>query len=443
MSLPFSIYLRVDPARGNDNNNDGSDRFPLQTLQEAFRRCELGWRTTCKISLAPGTYDLGKNPTITIPTGAGVGAEPMLIVGDLEDSGLGSRVIGASSLRGGGVDFGTVMDSAGGLVTDAWRGWVVEFVSGNPSLVGKQYMIASNTASAFTVVDSLDEIPVAGDKFVIKRPASSVVWSGNFELSGTVLGLANMRFDGPGGAVYTSITQLEILINNIWFTGIGSNAFRVGPLASLKMIASTAGLFSDFRVSSRAGAFFQSATRGAVLGLLTPSSVSLSRSVWHDVATAAVQPAYFQCLGGAAFGASHFRFHNNSLVSLVRFRFSMVLPAPTQFGLGGATVLLGSNAVGYFEDIDVSGCIADPIAGYDGATLDLLRVSGSGNVGVGAVGVRMRRGTVGRNLLGNTITATLGDTQVGTLPTVTSWALLSSLTTDQSASPSEFCQIGP
>ena len=122
MSLPFNINLRVDPSRGDDENNDGSPASPLRSLNEAFRRCELGWRTSCRISLAPGTYDLGANPTINVPNGAGIGAEPMLISGDMEDSGLDVRVAGAGSTRGSRVNFGTVVDSSGGLTVDRWRG---------------------------------------------------------------------------------------------------------------------------------------------------------------------------------------------------------------------------------------------------------------------------------------------------------------------------------
>src|SRR5262249_6728842 len=120
MSLPFSISLRVDPARGNDNDNDGSMAFPLETLNEAFRRCEIGWRTRCWISLAPGRYDLGPDPTINVPSGAGVGSEPMLLIGDMEESPISGRLVGPGSTRGRGVDFGTVVDSAAGLTVDAW-----------------------------------------------------------------------------------------------------------------------------------------------------------------------------------------------------------------------------------------------------------------------------------------------------------------------------------
>lgn len=442
MSLQFNINLRVDPIRGDDNNNDGSLTLPLKTLNEAFRRCESGWRMTCRISLAPGTYDLGTNPTINVPSGAGIGAEPLLIMGEMEESILGSRVVGPGSTRGSGANFGTVADSGRGLTVDAWRGYTIEFTSGSSALAGRRYLIASNTTSTFTVVDSMAAVPAAGDVFVVKRPAASIVWTGNLEISGTLLGLANLRFDGPGGAVYTSITQLDTLISNVWFTGIGSGALRIGPGASLKMIGSTPGLFSTFQALG-GGGYFQSANPGAAVALQSPAIVSISRSVWSGVAVKALQNSFFQCLGGVAFGAAHHRAQNNSILALARFRFSGVSAAPVEYGVGGATVLAVSNAVAYLEDVDMSGCAADPIAGYDGAVIDLLNVSGTGNVGAGSVGVRLRRGTIARNLLGNSVTAMLGDVKVGTLPAVSSWAAVASQTTDQAASPSEFCQIGP
>ena len=106
-------------------------------------------------------------------------------------------------------------------------------------------------------------------------------------------------------------------------------------------------------------------------------------------------------------------------------------------------MLVMSNGVAYFEDVDLSGCSADVIAGYDGAVLDLLRVSGTGNTGAESVGVRLRRGSIARNRLGNNVSASLGDIRVGTLSTISNWAAAASLTTDQSVIPSEFCQIGP
>ena len=55
MSLPLSINLRADQALGKDN--DGAMAFAIKALNEAFRRCEIGWRTKCRISLAPGLDD--------------------------------------------------------------------------------------------------------------------------------------------------------------------------------------------------------------------------------------------------------------------------------------------------------------------------------------------------------------------------------------------------
>src|SRR5690242_1294475 len=79
---------------------------------------------------------------------------------------------------------------------------------------------------------------------------------------------------------------------------------------------------------------------------------------------------------------------------------------------GGATVLAVSNSVAYLESVDLSGCEADPIAGYDGAVIDLKNVSGAGNSAAGSACVRLRRGTIARNNSGNSVTAALGDVQV-------------------------------
>jgi hypothetical protein len=103
----------------------------------------------------------------------------------------------------------------------------------------------------------MDGVPAAGDKFVVKRPAASLVWTGNLEMSGIILGLSDIRLDGPGGATYSRIAQLQLYIKDVWFTGIGTSAFTIGTGGALRTIRSTPGLFAGFDVSgSRAGAYF-------------------------------------------------------------------------------------------------------------------------------------------------------------------------------------------
>lgn len=443
MALPTSIELRIDPSAGDDDNRGGF-HSPIRTLKEALRRCERGWRTVCRISLGPGSHALGDNPNITVPAGVGVRAEPLLLVGDTEDSGLGNReAVGGTT--GGGSTFPTVVDAVGGLVVDAYRGFVVRFVAGNPVLVDDtRHMIASNTADTLTLVGALPAVPAPGDRFVIERPASSITWTGDAVLSGTVLGLADVRLDGPGGDVYFQLVQLGLYINNVWFTGMGTGpGLTVGPSAAIKMFASAPRLFSDVATTRHPGAYFNAGDRGRI-GVLAGGTLSVGRSVWNNVATGAAQPgAFIQCLRGAAFGRSHFRVQNGALVSLRWFRFADVSSAPPEFGVGHATVLVASNSVAYLEEVDLSNCARDPVAAYDGSVLTLRRVSGTGNVGPGAVGVRLRRGSTGRNHGENRLTATLGDVQIGANPAVSTWATVRSLTTDQVAVPSEFCQIGP
>ncbi len=439
MSLPFGFDLRVDPARGDDIRNDGTAAAPLKTIHEAFKRCEAGWRHASRISLAPGKYDLGKNPVVRVPGGAGIGAEPLLLRGDLEDSSLGDRAVGAGSSAGAGAEFGSVIDAAGGLIPDAWRGYLLEFQSGAPTLAGQQYIIASNTASAFTIAGAMPVAPAAGDKFVVKGPAASIVWTGNLEIAGALLGLLNLRFHGPGG-VNTHLAEIAAYTGFVWLEGTG---LRVGPGASLKTIRSTPSLFSGVGdhvfATSHAGIWFH----GAGIWQDGSATVDLRGSILSDASVVLLEGGFYQNLDGAAFGASSLRAQNSSTIALARFRLAGVSAADFAYGVGGASILAVSNSEIYLEDVDLSGCAADPIAGYDGSVIGLHRVSGTGNTGAGSVGVRLRRGTVARNNGGNTLTAAAGDIQIGALPAASTWATAASLTTDQSVTPCEFCLIGP
>jgi hypothetical protein len=70
---------------------------------------------------------------------------------------------------------------------------------------------------------------------------------------------------------------------------------------------------------------------------------------------------------------------------------------------------------------------------------DLSRANVTGANSLGRTSAK--RASAGRTSA--SVTAELGMFQVGALPSRSNWAAVGSLTTDQSASPSEFCLIGP
>jgi hypothetical protein len=236
--LPANYLLYVTPATGNDANAGTSSGTALATLQEGLRRLAARPAGSIGALILTGALNLGSNPSIQIPSGGAFNGVPVVLDGGdptvaLDQGAYTTLVAGVAATGGGtGMVFNTNTPTWGTITTaaapaaNAWRGRRVRFTAGNAALVGKTFMVASNTGGGtVTLTSTLPAAPGAGDFFDVEEQANSVTWSGTLTIeggSGSLVMFRGLALLPAAGASVRSTGPIAVAWSGMRVAGLGA-----------------------------------------------------------------------------------------------------------------------------------------------------------------------------------------------------------------------------
>lgn len=174
-----NIIIFANTVTGNDAN-PGTAALPVQTFDGIIALLPVGNKKQCHAFVIGPT--LLSNPArldapFFPPHPTGELAEPFILIGAFNDSGLGERTSTAFSViaGAGGV---LVTDNTIATGLDTFQGYRLRATSGGAT--GRYAAVATNTAGgAFTILVPTFPGFVAGDRFVIEKPATAIVSPAN------------------------------------------------------------------------------------------------------------------------------------------------------------------------------------------------------------------------------------------------------------------------
>lgn len=433
----LDIYI----ATTGSDSAPGTSASPLLTVDEAARRVGAsGYTGYCHYNIGAGTFTFASNPTLSLPTPEGSSSEPPVIIGTAADSGLGTRTTSAAS-GGAGSTFGTTTDSVGGLTVNAWKGYILRYTSGTQ--INKEYVIASNTATVFTLCGS-QTAPANGTTFVVLSPATIFrSTNGLFGITGsaeTVIGARFVQFDSQSLASSgTSVRQATLYHSACWFVNFAS--IRVDFDSSLFTMFSAQTtqariLWPSLNILQTVGSYFVSAVANALMFTGRGSNVDLQNSLLNGVASSAATGT-FQGTNTAFQGVSPVRATQGANLQLGSARFETVTAVAGDYAT--AAVVLDQGSTGQLQNVDVSNCTGIALSIACGNTVKVQGLAGSGNAGVP---VSVLRGSALIKSTANSVTGAVAgqDVQIGGNAATTAWAAVNAgLVTDQAAAASQFC----
>jgi len=425
---PFSVLVNpvfyVDPVSGNDSNA-GTISAPFATVDHAIQELAPGWFGVAKIIPRAGTSTLGTSTVWPTPLGgSNATAGALLIDGiDSTDSGLGARTSagGTTGSISAAPTFGTVVDSVGGLVVNAYRGQFIRFTSG-ATLNGRSFQVAANTANTFTVCGTLPVAPTT-ETFVVERPAAVFSWSGVQSMQAMgVVGFQNIQFTGPGGSNTLRISGGIWGLQRCRFASVGTGGIALRNNAQLTDLAALASYLGGLSIAQQCGSFFNGTPISMNLSLasgMSPAGATFTRNLFVDSNFQVFGPQNVQFTSSYFTGNSYLRFAYRSALLLAGNIHDTVTPAPAApsviVGAFGAAVVAAKGATLAISNSNISntpasGTNGDAIFVEDGSNADVSTVAGSGNAGLGC---RVARASVLRCNTANTVTGSGGDYKLG------------------------------
>lgn len=428
----------VDPVTGNDSN-DGSIGAPFLTIDRANSVLNPGWKGFATINLRGGTSTIEARTVWPSPIGASdASAGGLLINGmDSTDSGLGARTA-AGGTAGALAVFGTLIDSVGGFVVNAFRGQFIRFTSG-ATLNGRSFLIVSNDATTFTIAGVFPVAPTV-ETFVVETPAGVLSWAGTevMQAEGAV-GFQNVAFAGPGGANALRFSRGNFGFQRCAFATTGTGGIQVRNGAVLQDLNAITTLFGSLTITQQCGCFFNgtpiSPNISSTAGGMYAGGINFNRSLLLNSNVEALTSIAVQFLSTFFTGNSYLRVAYGCQLLLGQCRFDAVTPAPA-FGsaiLGalGAALVISKRAGAALFNVDISNTPAttapgDAVLCEDSSIVTFSAVVGVGNAGLG---LRVARLSEVRIVGANTVTGAAGDVQIGANPVVL-WAALAAINTD-------------
>jgi len=417
-SIPTDPVYYVDPVNGNDSNA-GTITAPLLTINRSLQLLSLGYYGTATINLRAGTHTIGNKTVFPRPaasTSATAGGILINGVDNTQDA-IGNRTASGGT-TGSQATFGTVVDSAGGLVANAHRGKFLRFTSG-ATLNGRAFLIEGNSATTFTVEGSIAAAPTT-ETFVVETPAAIISWPGTQVLQGQggTAGLQNVILNGPGGANLLQLYNLTLGLQKIQLTNLGSFGITVGEHSSLVNLTALTNQLGTLSVAQQCGSYYNF---NATISLLSTSRMSVTRSLFQDVRTDMQQLGLFQALDSTFRGNSWIRVNFGGLLAMDRFHFDTVTPAPSGnafFGSFGAAIVVSKGSKASILHGDISNTPATNGAGdavliEDGSTAQFASVTGTGNAGIGVRLVRAANTVNDQSGTGVSVTGAGGSLKVG------------------------------
>lgn len=414
-----NLDLYVNQSTGNDNN-PGTLALPLATIPAAVLRANaVGWTGYCHINISADTYVLAATSSIVADVPMAVNGEPMVLVGTMIDSGIGQRVVSAST-AGSGVTFATVTDSVGGLTVNAFAGMFLRYTSGTQA--GKRYVIKSNSASVFTLCGT-QSVPANNDTFVVEKPGTVIRTANNvLNVSFCQIGAQAINFDGQGSAsANLNLRAAQLHHSSCWFSGYQNvSANYQGALFTIFATTVSRAMFPSLGLLQTVGSFFNAALANAQANTLRQSAMDFQQCLFSGVNVLAPAGGYFQIVNCAFEGASAVAMSVGAKLQMALCRFEGVTAIAGDYATAAVVIDEGSSAL--IQTIDISNCTALAIAVTGGSTCNGSGITGSGNVGASAVTVLKNSRFI--KSTGNTVTATTpgNDVQVGTNAATSAWA---------------------
>jgi len=437
--LPDGVDMFIS-ATGSDTAN-GTSAAPLLTLDEAARRIGAsGYTNYCHYQHAAGTYVLASNAVVSLPCGTGDTSEPPVILGTAVDSGLGSRTTSGAT-NGSGSTFATVTDSAGGLVVNAWKGYILRYTSG--AQINKEFVIASNTANVFTLCGSQTS-PVNGTTFVVLAPGT-IYRSGNgvigFTNAGSeIIGARFVQFDSQSIASSgVSMRGAQLYPSACWFTNQASIQVNYdGGLFPMFSAQSTQirVVFPSLSILQTVGSYFVSAVGSASMFNARGANIDVQNSLINGLAIS-VTTGTFQAVNTGFQGTASVRAQQGANIQLGSCRFETVTAVAGDYAT--AAIVLDAGASGSVQNVDVSNCTGIALSISCGLSVKVQGLAGSLNAGVP---VSILRGSALVKSSANSVTGAVAgnDVQIGGNAATTAWAAVNAgVVTDQAAAASQFC----
>lgn len=436
--IPTGLQVYVNATTGIDTN-PGTSSAPLRTLQAALDLVsQVQWRGAATIFLQAGTYPLAG--LLNVP--GSISGEPILLQGAMADSGLGTRTATVGGTVGSGAVFGTIVDQAGGLTVDAWRGYVLRITSGAES--GREFLIDSNTADTFTIVGTASGGPYTSGTFVVEKPSVLIEsTTGTLDIrshTGRIVTARHIQFTGANALSSTfRLRGVQLMHSACWFESFGVVlAEYFGAMGTIP--AAGAGYITDPGIKQVIGSFFNTNVASAALRANRDGVYDMTRSLINGYQGDLNTTSGTQFVNSSVrrFGV---RCNNGSVVAFSGTRIQGVAAIAGSRATGAILVDGGSTVS--LANVDVSnttGANANALAVVqDARVTSMTGVSGSSNPGYG---IELRTQSVCSLTSGNAVAGTLGQVKIGTL--VTTWAVVqvaNATTSDAGTAVPEGCFV--
>lgn len=414
----------VDPVAGNDGN-DGSIGAPFLTVNRGLRRLSPGWYGAATLNLRSGTHTIGARTVVPRPLGGSSTSEGGLLLNGSDNTDILGARTSAGGTTGSQQTFGTVIDSVGGLTVNAHRGQFLRFTSGG-TLNGRSFVITDNTATTFTVAGTITVAPTT-ETFVVENPAAIITWAGTQCLQGhgSILGLQNLDWNGPGGANFLELFDVTIGMQRVKWRNFGSSGIVGREKVVVNALQTMVRVFGALAITQSCQLVCE------VSGTITipyGGKFRVFKGLIQNTRVELIQSNYLEYLDVKLLGTASIRCANKSFMSIDRARFDTVTPVPASSsfqGAAGAAIVVSKGSAASLLHLDISSTPATTAPG-DGVLIEdtsmatLSDATGTGNAGLGC---RVERSSQVRNAATNTLTGASGEVKIGNNLTTT-WALL-------------------
>lgn len=425
-SLPDNPTIYMDPA-GSDTNHGLTSDLPIKTLAALAKKIR-GAVGIVTVRLAAGSFALPSGQVLNLPD---VAQGYVYLRGTATASGLGTRTA-SSGTSGSGVTFGTVTDTTGGLTTNAWKGWILRFVTG--ANAGAMRFVRSNTATVFSIVGVFASAISNGDTFVIEKPGTTITCTNHTHWNSQKMVIDYVDFQ-PTSTKAIAFSG-EVTLNEVWLSSGGTlggirchtGILNLGasPDAQADNLASN--IYSGLAVTASARL---ASINGGVINALKSAFLGTNGNV---VFTGKSLGVFVNCAFDA--GSSLAISSTGCTGSVIQCRFD-----GTGGTVGGIAVAGQSNCL--ISTCDVSNTTGNGVSFTQGSTGVVTTLTGTGNSLYGLSALTGSRVTA-TNPGSNTLTGTSGDVQVGALGAKT-WTLINGAlaadTSDFATATPQYCVV--
>ena len=391
------VFLYADATLGNDAN-PGTQALPVQTFDKMCTLIPSNWRGNIQAIFAPGQYDINR-----IAAGGG----PIMFGDPLGAEGYSLAFVGAFTNEVGTRSASTgslgdsITDNTLSLTLNQYRGYYVSQLPGSSSAGNCRMIIGNTTGGQFFVNDPFDNPVVAGDQFVIQKPAVTWNVTGNFlwAASGkTRLVWLGIGIQGnPSGPFAFTVFEDNCTadLGGVWFDfanmGFMGGAHMVTIHGDGGNGGAALGFFNPLNpcsltgFSNAAGVYFKGNGgtsigfgRGSFIGRLVADNCVFSQGGGNEPTDWILQnPNFLNCelaVNGNSQNVVLGGDNNGSVAVRAQFTGSQ----------GNATVTTQTNSSAQLYGLDINGSLGDAVYTLDGSFANVHDVGGTGNTGVGA-----------------------------------------------------------